>query len=331
MENRYKLPKNIQIKYFQDVEKISGFDQKKLASFLGIVPRSYRDWRRGKFAIPQHAIERIEKRFLVSFPTSKKSTLYIWKQSKISASRQGGFAVLRKYGGPGTPEGRSKGGKRGIQVLRERGLIPIPKPFFGPTVHSPELAEFIGILLGDGHIGKEQWSITLNAKADRKYAAFVYQLVQSLFHFKPAKYVRHDYNVVVIQGSGIRSIQYLTGLGLQIGNKVKLQVGVPEWIKNYSPYRIACLRGLIDTDGGIFNHSYRVNGKLYTYRKLSFVNRSMPLLRFTHETLLNLGFTPKMIDKVANKRVWLYNQNEVKQYLKRVGTHNQRLLINKGG
>ena len=30
--------------------------------------------------------------------------------------------------------------------------------------------------------------------------------------------------------------------------------------------------------------------------------------------------------KVENKKVWLYNKDEVEQYLKLVGTHNPRLL-----
>jgi hypothetical protein len=44
------------------------------------------------------------------------------------------------------------------------------------------------------------------------------------------------------------------------------------------------------------------------------------------DTLQTLGFTPKIIDKVENKKVWLYNAMEVEQYLKVVGTNNPRLL-----
>ncbi|MBU2544528.1 hypothetical protein KJ618_03620 [Patescibacteria group bacterium] len=253
-----------------------------------------------------------------------------WRKSKIAVSRRGGMAVMKKYGGPGTPEGRSKGGKRGMQVLRERRLIPQPKPFFAPQGYSAELAEFVGILLGDGYIGKGQWSITLNAKADKTYAKFVYELTQRLFHFKPAKYIRHDCHVIVISGSGVRSIQYFISLGLKIGNKVKQQVDVPKWIEENLSHSLSCLRGLVDTDGGIFTHTYRVNGKMYSYRKLAFVNRSMPLLQFASNTLKSLGFTPKIINKVANKRVWLYNQQEVKRYLEVVGSHNPR-VFHEGG
>ncbi len=331
MENRYKIPTYLQKIYLEQTEQTSGLHGEQLAALLGIVGRSYRDWRRGKFALTEHAVKTIEKHFNIPFPYSKEKALLEWKQTKTIAAKKGGLARVQKYGFLGTPEGRSKGGKRGIQVLRERGLIPIPKPFLSPTDYSKELAEFVGILLGDGHIGKGQWSISLNATADKEYVLFVFDMIEQLFRFHPALYFRPDCNTAVIVGSGKRSIEYFTHIGLTIGNKVKQQVGVPNWITQNSSYSLACLRGLVDTDGGIFNHRYKVNGKLYMYKKFCFANRSIPLLSFVSDTLKTIDLTPKTIDKVENKRVWLYNQNEVKKYIERVGTHNPRLLTNMGG
>lgn len=335
MENRYKLPQNVQVEYLKAVQRESKFNNDELASLFGVVSRSFRDWKRGKYAIPQRVIEIVERKFRVSLPYSKLEAHSTWLQLKQAASKKGGLAVMKKYGGPGTPEGRSKGGKKGIQILRERGLIPQPKPFYKPLTQSEELAEFVGILLGDGHIGKEQWSITVSAKVDREYSQFIVQLIQGLFRFNPSYRVRGDCNVIVISGGGIGAIQYLINIGLIPGNKIKLQVDVPGWIKDNPAYSLACLRGLADTDGGIFKHTYTVNGKTYTYVKFAFVNRSIPLLQFALETLKSLQFNPKLIDKVANKRVWLYNQTEVMRYITLVGTHNPRLLKNiethKGG
>ena len=110
-----------------------------------------------------------------------------------------------------------------------------------------------------------------------------------------------------------------------VGNKVKQQVDVPDWIKGESEYKIACLRGLMDTDGGVFIHRYKVNGKEYSYRKICFTSHSIPLLRFVYDTLNELGFTAKIINKVANKDVWLYNTHEVDRYLELVKSSNQRL------
>lgn len=325
MENRYKLPKHIQIQYLRTFESTSGLKGEDIASLFGVVSRSYRDWRRGKFAIPDRAIKIIEHRYRIPFPVGKVDALNRWQANKKIAAKKGARAALAKYGALGSDEGRRKGGKRAMEILRARGLIPQPKPFNYPLGYSSELAEFVGMLLGDGHVGQGQWSITVNRKADRIYAEFINTLVQRLFGFIPSCRTRYDCSVIVISGSGIRSIQYLTSVGLKIGNKVKQQVGVPDWIQKNDAYRTACLRGLIDTDGGIFYHRYTVHGKMYIYKKLAFANRSLPLLHFAMETLKHIGLTPKIIDKIANKRVWLYNQTEVVRYLDIIGTHNPRL------
>ena len=46
---------------------------------------------------------------------------------------------------------------------------------------------------------------------------------------------------------------------------------------------------------------------------------------FVKKTLEELGFALKMINNVVNKQVWLYNNTEVKDYLKKVGSNNPRL------
>lgn len=331
MENRYKLSKEIQTKYLQKVEFVSKLSHEQLANLFGVVGRSYRDWKRGKFALPKRVVEIIEEQFHIAFPSSKQKTLSLWQKIKRDVSHKGGVALVQKHGGPGTPEGRKKGGTRALASMRARGIIPTEKPFHAPNEYSVELAELVGILLGDGHIGQSQWSISLNAVADAQYALFVLRLINKLFSFTPSMLHRVKTHTLVIYSGGKRNITYFQQLGLKIGNKVTQQVGVPVWIKQNASYSAACLRGLNDTDGGIFKHTYVVGKKRYTYVKLSFSNRSMPLLQFVFTTLKAAGFTPKLIDKIANKKVWLYNHVEVTQYIERIGTHNPRLLVNLGG
>ncbi len=326
MKNRYKIPPELQRKYLFEVEKKCKFSTTQLAKAFGICTRSYRDWRRGKFHITEKAVEYIEENFDVLFPSSKITALQNWITTKREAAKKGGVARFQKYGSPGTYEGRKKGGSKALAIMRAKGIIPESKPFFKPKKRTNELAEFIGILLGDGHIDKNQWSITLNSIADKEYSQFVVKLVEKLFKFKPGLFYRKDSNALVIYGGGIKSIEYFQELGLFIGNKIKQQVGVPEWIKTGGGFRISCLRGLMDTDGGIFIHRYKVNGKIYQYKKLCFVNRSMPLLNFVDESLYMLQLQPKLKTKQASKHVWLYNQEKVNQYLELVCSHNQRLL-----
>jgi hypothetical protein len=330
MKYRYKIPKTNQLMYLEQVAKISKLSVEQLARTFRVSSRTYRDWKRGKFFLPVDVVSLIEREWNIKFPLSKQHALNKWKQTKAKIAQRGGYARFKKYGSFGTSEGRRLGGIHGMEALRRLHKVPPLKVFSIPPP-SQKLAEFIGIMLGDGHVGDEQWSITLNAKKDKEYAQYCSHLMGELFHFQPTMVYRSSSHVLVIYGGGKFFIKYLRSIGLTAKNKVKEQVGAPQWIIENSTYCVACLRGLMDTDGGIFKHQYMVNRKKYSYPKLSFANRSVPLLRFVYETLLMYGMTPKLIDKVENKKVWLYNQQEVKQYLSLIGTHNPRLLVNVGG
>jgi transcriptional regulator with XRE-family HTH domain len=326
MENHLKFLPNQQKYFLKQVSKKSGWSTKKLAKLVNISPRNYRDWKREKINISAGAAKILSYQFNVKLPEKEKTLVTRWKKVRKTASRIGGLACQKKHGCLFTLEQRKKGGKKALFVMRQKGLIPEYKEFNLPKKHNNQLAEFTGILLGDGGLTPWQVHIALNSEADKNYVGFVSSLAKNLFGKKPKIYNHKKIKVIKVYYSGVILIKYLTKIGLKIGNKVKQQVGVPRWIKSSQNCKIACLRGLMDTDGGVFLHKYRVNQKTYIYKKICFTNRSVPLLHFVFTTLKELDLTPKLIDKVENKKVWLYNKNEVEKYLQVVGTHNPRLL-----
>ena len=331
--------KNLRIKFqplkqeafIKEIYRRSGFSTLQLAELVQIHPRSLVDWKNGKLTMSLKAAEIFCKEFNISLPEKKEIMVQRWKLSQKKANIVGGIAAFKKYGCPATIEGRRKGGKKAIAMLREKGIVPLRKHYTLPSFNT-DLAEYIGIMLGDGGMTATQSCITLNSEADASYITYVSQLAKNLFGENPKVYKHKNDKAIVLYYNGVSLVRYFISFGLKIGNKTKQQVDVPEWIKVSQEYRSACLRGLMDTDGGIFLHTYTVNGKIYSYKKMSFTNRSMPLLKFVFETLKELDFTSKIIDKVENKKVWLYNEQEVKQYLQIVGTHNARLLkVRSGG
>jgi intein/homing endonuclease len=112
-------------------------------------------------------------------------------------------------------------------------------------------------------------------------------------------------------------------LGLKKGDKVKQQVDIPDWIKQNRLYSIACLRGLVDTDGCIFTHSYRVNDKLYRYKKFSFTNSSKFLRQSVFAILKDNGLNPRMSQR---KDVRLDSVSDIKKYFQLIGSHNPKHL-----
>ncbi len=330
MELRLKFIAGQQEKFIQEIREKSHLSIKELAQIAGVHERSFRDWNREKLTMTLKAARLFCVKFGHVLPEKQEALVGRWKKGKEEASRIGGIARFKKHGSPGTEEGRRKGGMKSIANLRKNGIIPRIKIYKTPNINK-DLAEYVGIMLGDGGITSSQCTITLNSIADSDYAKFVCDLAYKLFGEEPKIYKKKDCNAITLYYNGSALVRYFCSIGLKVGNKVKQQVGVPDWVKNSSSYRIACLRGLMDTDGGVFIHKYTVNGKKYRYKKICFSNRSMPLLFFVKETLSQLGFNPKIIDRVENKKVWLYNENEVSRYLNTVGSHNLRLLKFFGG
>jgi hypothetical protein len=295
-----------------------------LASISGVSPRNFRDWQNEKINIRKSVVMLLSKKFKVAIPENVMILEKRWKIYKSEKSRVGGLNYYKKYGSPATLEGMKKGGSKTLQILRAKGVIPPIKIYKKPK-HSKELAEFVGMMLGDGGITNSQAVITLNSNADSDYISYVTKLTSNLFGETPKITARKDCNATNIYFNGEGLVNYLKTIGLCVGNKVKQQVAVPKWILKNIEYKKECLRGLMDTDGGVFIHKYKVNGKEYLYKKICFTNYSLPLLNFVYKTLKELGFTPKIKDKVVNKKVWLYNSHEVKKYLNLVKSSNFRL------
>ena len=331
MDNHLKFRLGEQREFLLETEKKSGLKISKLTTLVNVSSRTLRDWKKELYCITLSAAITFKDMFGVELPEKKTELIRRWKLAKKEAAKKGGKCYYLKYGSPGTYEGRKNGGKKAAQILRSKGIFPPAKEYNFQRDLNEDLAELVGILLGDGGITNSQVCITLNGEADQKYIPFVMSLAGKIVGENPKVINRKDSKAVVIYYNGINLVRHLTKIGLKPGNKVRLQVDVPRWIKKSAEYRKACLRGMMDTDGGIFLHRYRVNNKTYSYLKVSFSNRSMPLLVFVFETLSRLGFTPKIIDKIENKKVWLYNYHEVEQYLHKVGTHNPRLLRFVGG
>lgn len=186
---------------------------------------------------------------------------------------------------------------------------------------SADLAEFVGIVLGDGGITNRQVTISFNT-LDAAYAAYVKQLVSKLFDIQASFSIDRIDHTLSLIASGVALVEILQGLGLKKGNKVEQQVDVPSWVWRRRDFQIACLRGLMDTDGCVFRHAYRVNGKVYTYTKLAFTNYSRPLLLSTKQLFETLGLAPTL--HKDGRRLYLHDTKAVHRYFEVVGTHNPR-------
>ncbi|MBS3157227.1 hypothetical protein J4442_03595 [Candidatus Woesearchaeota archaeon] len=121
------------------------------------------------------------------------------------------------------------------------------------------LAEFIGIMLGDGNLycnnkGQYVIRITGDLNKDKKYHEdFISNLFYGLFNKEMRVQIYPDRRVLCCYSKHI--FDQLISFGLKHGNKLENNVYIPDWIFDDDRYVMACLRGLIDTDGSVFPKS----------------------------------------------------------------------------
>ncbi|MEP7166949.1 MAG: LAGLIDADG family homing endonuclease [Candidatus Woesebacteria bacterium] len=190
---------------------------------------------------------------------------------------------------------------------------------------SVDLAELMGIEFGDGGINNPwQLVITLNSEADREYSIYVSELLTKLFHIQVSIRKRPHGKVLVLVCSSSTLLDFLIVKGAVRGNKILQQIDIPTWINHSTTYQRAFVRGLVDTDGCLYIHRHRIKGKEYRHVGLCFTSFSLPLTKSVAKIFLANGIQPHVTD--SGRRIYLYNQNLVIQYLKIFGSSNSRIL-----
>ncbi len=188
--------------------------------------------------------------------------------------------------------------------LKKRINIKIPKK------HSEKMAEFFGIMLGDGHISHFQVVVSLGNK-EEKYADYVRLLIEKIFKTNVKISIRSGgYRDVYLGSVDITSWLLKQGL---VHNKVKSQVGVPKWIFVNKRYCKAFLRGFFDTDGSVYKLKYGV--------QISFCNRSLPILKSLQSMLKKLEYNPSSISLY---NIYLTRRGDVKNFFKEIKPSNSK-------
>jgi len=214
--------------------------------------------------------------------------------------------------------GRIKGGLNSPGSTK-RILLPI---------HSEELAEFIGIILGDGNIhsykkGKKVGVYSIRIAGDLKldynyHVNFIKPLGERLFWLKAGIRKISKHNEIFTCFYSREMVRFLNDNGLHSGDKITNRLGIPQWVKDDENYLKACLRGIIDTDGSIFRMSQRDNNLL----RIGFTNHNPKLLSDTRDAFIKLGYHPSKI--IRNRTFFVSRQSDVVKYINEVGFSNRK-------
>ncbi|MDD3087083.1 MAG: hypothetical protein PHP89_00745 [Candidatus Omnitrophica bacterium] len=171
--------------------------------------------------------------------------------------------------------------------------------------HSKELAELIGIVLGDGNIYKfnrcQRLTISCNGSY-KNYVKHVSYLARNIFKNSPSVIKRSKANCcdVTLYMQDIDK-----ALGLPAGNKINNSVRIPEWILKKREYSKKCLKGLFETDG-----HYGLSKKNYV-EYIQFCNECTSLKKSVFDALGFLKYSPQL----GKNYVRLAKKIEVRKFI----------------
>jgi len=213
--------------------------------------------------------------------------------------------------------GQAKGGKLSRGKTKE---INIPN-------ESKELAEFYGIMLGDGNLTKiKSYKIgTYSARIigdfykDKEYLVnYVKPLIEKLFETKVRVSKFRSSNAMFLEIHSKKLVDFLESKGFKSGDKIRNNLNIPNWIKQNSSFLKSCICGLYDTDGCIYKLTNQNS------HQISFSNKNTRLLKEARESLISLGIHPSKITK--EREFNITKKSELRRFLKLVGFHNSKHL-----
>lgn len=292
--------------YYCENKRIS---LKKLSSILSINYSSLKQYARGDRLTPLNIANKISLLNNINF-NSLKVKFYNKNWGASLGGKKGIKILLEKY-----PEkvlmGRRKAGyKNYIKNFGKRSelkKIKIPKM-------SEQLAEFIGIYLGDGTLTKYFIRIFGDYRYDKKYFDYITYLVKSLFGLesKISKYK----NTIILTVLSQKLCYFLRNtFFLSYGNKIKNQTTIPKCILNNERLLKACIRGLVDTDGCI--------GRSGDNFKLVFTSYNKSLQNQINK--INNKF--KFFNRLYGNNFETCSFNKVKHYMAEVGSSNLKHIV----
>ena len=205
--------------------------------------------------------------------------------------------------------GQTKGGEIGGKSHKSIIKVNIKEPIL-----SNKLAEFIGILLGDGSLSESQYdcSFVLNRTYDAPYMKYVSNLIFNLFEVK-CHFYQFKANAVRMTIYSKRLFEFLVNiLQISYGSQDKF---IPPYLLEDESLVKEVLRGIFDTDGSIYLSSKK---KIINLRSKS---------EYLKKDITKLLSILKIRYHISDSNINITNHDDVKRFLSTVGSSNLKNII----
>ena len=193
-----------------------------------------------------------------------------------------------------------------------------------PNKLTPELAEEIGMSIGDGFLSNRKYEYRLKGNKNEReyYDFFIKPLYKKLFNLNlNIKEYETTYGFE-IASKGLWNFKKKV-LGIPSGRKDN--IGVPEIVRvNNVKILTSFIRGLFDTDGSVsFSNRY---GYGNYYPTISIAFKSKRLIVDVMEILQMLGLKPTITRKEPYWRLYMNGYERLEKYSKLIGWSNQKYI-----
>lgn len=193
------------------------------------------------------------------------------------------------------------------------------------TNMTPDMAEFFGILLGDGSLkrgGKGRFfrvKISGNSKTDLLYykRRIIPQIVK-IFDIKPKLYFYKKYDALECYFYSKEIVMSLFDMLGIPENKLKYDAKNLDMVLKSNKLKTCFLRGFFDTDGTIYR-------KYDHYAQIEFRNHNHNILLKIFSFLIGLNFNPSHCRDHGH--VFIHRQHEIKKFFRVIGSSNPKHIV----
>ena len=195
---------------------------------------------------------------------------------------------------------------------------------------TPEIAEIVGIYIGDGHIyrkgNKFQIGFTGNPITDVELFERLVELIKKEFGKYATFKVRANGLRMAFRSKEISDF-LIKKLRLIYGKGKSEKIIIPEEIANTRDLAKHTIRGIMDTDGTVFVSK---KPRVERYPTMEITTNSLNLANQLRTILLNQNFRVGNIRKSTSKlskhpayRVPLYGKENIRKWLRKIGFSNK--------
>lgn len=195
------------------------------------------------------------------------------------------------------------------------------------------LAEFMGVMLGDGSIGiysckfgnkikiHRVIKVTLDSR-NEKYVSYIFNLMKEVLNAKPTLRYKKNENAVDISVFRKEKLDYLLNeIGLVLSPKMN-SMKIPEkFLKG--KLALSVLRGLFDTDGSVT--IYNNNGIIYPRLEIRICPSPCQeqVIKILQEN--NFRFKVQKLER-GHIKIRISGKDELKKWFEKIGTSNEAYL-----